>query len=87
MIVSDLKIDGILIVIEPGSPKGFRFIHDVREWFLNTYERQEASIVAPCPHHLDCPMGGPARKWCHYSQLMNRYRTSVFPRKQKSRQY
>jgi ribosomal protein RSM22 (predicted rRNA methylase) len=28
------KDNGFLILVEPGSPKGFRFIHDFRKWAL-----------------------------------------------------
>lgn len=30
-----LKPDGMFLLIEPGSPKGFRYIHDAREIFIN----------------------------------------------------
>ena len=51
-----LNENGIIIVVEPGSPKGFRFVHSFREWIINSKSRTEANIVAPCPHHLECPM-------------------------------
>ena len=38
---------GLLIIVEPGSPKGFRFIHDFRNWILQK-DRNEANIFAPC---------------------------------------
>jgi len=50
-----LRDDGVLVLVEPGSPKGFRFVHSFREWVL-AKDRSEASIIAPCPHHLECPM-------------------------------
>jgi ribosomal protein RSM22 (predicted rRNA methylase) len=46
---SRLKDNGVFIVVEPGSPKGFRFVHSFREWVLNSKTRDEANIIAPCP--------------------------------------
>ena len=51
-----LKDGGVMVVVEPGSPKGFRFMHSFRDWVINTKSREEANIVAPCPHMLDCPV-------------------------------
>ena len=50
-----VKDGGVLLVVEPGSPKGFRYINSIREWVLDK-PREEASIIAPCPHHGKCPM-------------------------------
>jgi ribosomal protein RSM22 (predicted rRNA methylase) len=51
-----LNDNGVIVVIEPGSPKGFRYIHSFREWIISSKTRDEANIVAPCPNHLECPM-------------------------------
>lgn len=64
-----LKEGGIMIVIEPGSPKGFRYVHSFREWIITTKTREEANIVAPCPHHSECPMARATNTWCHFSQI------------------
>ncbi len=48
-----------LIVIEPGTPKGFELVRSVRE---HTLER-DAHAAAPCTHNLTCPMS--ANDWCH----------------------
>mmetsp|Transcript_17926 Transcript_17926/g.30491 ORF Transcript_17926/g.30491 Transcript_17926/m.30491 type:complete len:150 (+) Transcript_17926:991-1440(+) len=63
-----LKDGGVFIVVEPGSPKGFRYVHSLREWAL-AKPREEASIVGPCPHHGTCPMAKNPDVWCHFSQL------------------
>ena len=63
-----VKDGGVLLVVEPGRPKGFRYVHSVREWVL-AKERTEASIVAPCPHHGKCPMAKNPDLWCNFSQL------------------
>ena len=47
---SRVKDEGVLLVVVPGSPKGFRYIHSLREWVL-AKSRMEANIIAPCPHH------------------------------------
>ena len=64
-----VKDGGVLLVVEPGSPKGFRYIHAIREWVL-AKDRSEASIIAPCPHHGECPVAKHPDLWCHFSQLV-----------------
>ncbi len=83
---SRLKDDGVLVVVEPGSPKGYRFIHDLREWVINTRTREEASIIAPCPHHMKCPLAEKTNDWCHFSQLSYKWDKSVLPRPSKEKQ-
>ena len=70
--------NGVLIVIETGTPRGFRFIHDVRRWIIQK-TREEATIVAPCPHHKKCPLSDKGT-WCHFDQPMGVYPKSVFPK-------
>ena len=69
-----------MVVVEPGSPKGFRFVHSFREWVIKTKSREEANVVAPCPHMLECPMARDAQSWCHFSQLTYKYPTTIFPK-------
>ena len=47
---SKVKKNGLFILIEPGSPKGYRFVNDFRNWIIKK-DRAQASILAPCPHH------------------------------------
>ena len=61
-----VKDGGIMILVEPGSPKGFRYVHDFRNWII-AKERSEACIVAPCPHHSVCPMARHPDLWCNFS--------------------
>ena len=77
---SRVKEGGVIIVVEPGSPKGFRYINDFRNWII-AKDRKEASIVGPCPHHGKCPMAKHPDLWCHFSQLTQRLPGKVFPRK------
>jgi len=61
-----LKDGGVILVVEPGSTKGFRYIHSFREWIL-AKNRDQATIIAPCPHHGKCPMAKNPDLWCHFS--------------------
>jgi ribosomal protein RSM22 (predicted rRNA methylase) len=68
--------NGLFVIIEPGSPKGFRFIHDLRTWALEK-DRSEASLVSPCPNHLKCPFAEKSNEWCHFSQQMHKFSNTV----------
>lgn len=80
-----LKDNGVFIVVEPGSPKGYRFVHSFREWILKTKTRDEANIIAPCPHQHACPMAANANAWCNFSQITIRYPNEIFPKKPQER--
>jgi ribosomal protein RSM22 (predicted rRNA methylase) len=60
--------DEVLVVVEPGTPAGFRTLLDVRRVLLES----RATVLAPCPHEADCPLG--AGDWCHFSQRLPRTR-------------
>jgi ribosomal protein RSM22 (predicted rRNA methylase) len=62
----------VLVVVEPGTPAGYRRILAARDRMLAAGLR----IVAPCPHEVACPIVG--RDWCHFSVRVNR--TSVHRR-------
>ena len=74
-----LNENGVLVVVEPGSPKGYRFIHDLRKWVIDK-PREDASIVSPCPHHMECPMATQRNSWCHFSQLSYKWSRDIFPK-------
>jgi ribosomal protein RSM22 (predicted rRNA methylase) len=61
-----VKDNGVMVLIEPGSPKGYRFVMSFRDWIV-AKDRSEASIVAPCPHHKQCPLFSRPDSWCHFS--------------------
>jgi ribosomal protein RSM22 (predicted rRNA methylase) len=56
----------VLLVVEPGTPAGYRRVIAAREIMLAAGLR----VVAPCPHQVTCPIVG--RDWCHFSVRVNR---------------
>lgn len=56
-----------LVVIEPGTPRGFATVLAARSALI----AEGAHIVAPCPHRDACPMSG-TRDWCHFAQRVER---------------
>lgn len=55
-----------LIVIEPGTPRGFAFIREIRGALL----AGGAHMVAPCPAEGACPVVDP--DWCHFAARVER---------------
>jgi ribosomal protein RSM22 (predicted rRNA methylase) len=63
------KLTGdMLVIVEPGTPAGWRRILAARTILIE----QGADIVAPCPHHAPCPLVEP--DWCHFSRRVARSR-------------
>jgi ribosomal protein RSM22 (predicted rRNA methylase) len=58
----------LLIIIEPGTPKGFHLIRKIREQLIEL----NAHLIAPCPHSFACPVQG--NDWCHFSARVERTR-------------
>jgi ribosomal protein RSM22 (predicted rRNA methylase) len=56
-----------LVVIEPGTPRGFSVVHGARSAMIAA----GAHILAPCPHANACPMAG-THDWCHFAQRVER---------------
>lgn len=59
---------GAMVMVEPGTPRGFAVIRAAREELL----RLGAAMVAPCPHAHSCPMVAPS--WCHFRVRVMRSR-------------
>lgn len=60
------KTGQILILLEPGTPKGFHFIQKAREKLIEL----GAFLLAPCPHAQNCPIT--KNDWCHFSVRLPR---------------
>jgi ribosomal protein RSM22 (predicted rRNA methylase) len=56
-----------LVVVEPGTVRGFGLVHAARSLLINS----GAHILAPCPHALACPMAA-AGDWCHFAERVER---------------
>lgn len=63
-LLSLVKQDASVLVIEPGVPRSGEFISLLRERLIPV-----GTIAAPCPHREKCPFPGGKRgtKWCHFS--------------------
>ena len=59
---------GVLVVIEPGRPRDYQRILEVRGDVLAAGGR----VLAPCPHSDECPL--PTGDWCHFSARLPRTR-------------
>ncbi len=61
--------EGLMVLIEPGTPDGWRRLLGARTLLLEA----GAALVAPCPHSQTCPIAEPG-DWCHFSQRLARSR-------------
>lgn len=55
-----------LVVIEPGTPKGFKSILDIRRYMTEN----GGYMYAPCKGNYNCPLIG--QDWCHFSVRLER---------------
>lgn len=62
------EIASTLVIIEPGTPKGFELIRKARQKLIDG----KAHIIAPCPKTTPCPMQG--SDWCHFPARVERTR-------------
>ncbi|TPK98302.1 MULTISPECIES: small ribosomal subunit Rsm22 family protein [unclassified Mesorhizobium] len=57
-----------LILVEPGTPAGWRRILAGRQQLIEA----GAHLLAPCPHAVPCPLTPP--DWCHFARRVARSR-------------
>jgi ribosomal protein RSM22 (predicted rRNA methylase) len=55
--------DGVLLVVEPGTPAGFVVVRAARDALL----AQGAYTIAPCAHDRPCPLQD---DWCHFPRRL-----------------
>lgn len=60
--------EALLVIVEPGTPAGWKRMMAVREKLLAL----GAHLAAPCPHSKPCPLVAP--DWCHFSRRVARSR-------------
>ncbi|MBL1066601.1 rRNA methyltransferase [Streptomyces sp. 7-21] len=58
---------GAVVVVEPGTPEGYRRVLAARARLLAAGLR----VLAPCPHQAACPLA-PDADWCHFSARVAR---------------
>ena len=85
-VFSKVKKNGYFVLIEYGTPKGYRFINDFRNMIIEM-SRDEVNIVGPCPHHHKCPLASLPNNWWHFSQLVRKYPKDIFPKHPREKQY
>jgi ribosomal protein RSM22 (predicted rRNA methylase) len=59
---------GAMVVVEPGTPVGYKKVLAARRFALENGGR----VLAPCPHEEACPLVAP--DWCHFAQRVERSR-------------
>lgn len=70
-LILDLYRSGVVVlIVEPGTPKGFSKILSLRGRLI----QEGAQIAAPCPHHLACPKPN----WCHFPARVERTKIHKF---------
>jgi len=47
---NQLRKGGILVYTDFGTPQGFRYMLDIKEFLLEHFKDDQPTIIAPCPH-------------------------------------
>ncbi len=56
-----------LVIVEPGTPRGYQAMLAARDHLI----QWGAEVLAPCPHHRQCPWQG-SPEWCHFGVRLER---------------
>lgn len=67
LVVNVANTAATVVVVEPGTPAGYRRVLSARRQLLHMNRR----IVAPCPHHHACPLAS-KDDWCHFGVRLSR---------------
>ncbi|MFJ6697497.1 small ribosomal subunit Rsm22 family protein [Streptomyces sp. NPDC091272] len=59
---------GAVVIVEPGTPDGYRRVLAARERLLGAGMR----VAAPCAHSAACPIDPAGTDWCHFSARVSR---------------
>ncbi len=65
------ETNGVLVLVEPGTPPGFARLKAVRKHLLAL----GASLVGPCTHDAPCPLI--ENDWCHFKVRLQRSRAHL----------
>lgn len=68
LLIEKLLSIPVLVIIEPGTPRGYERIIALRKKALELGLR----VAAPCPHNLPCPLQ--SGDWCHFAARVERTR-------------
>lgn len=66
------KCAGVVLCVEPGTPKGAAIIQFVRSQLIES----GGAVWAPCPHRGLCRCNDVGASWCHFSVRLPRSRVS-----------
>lgn len=61
-----------ILIVEPGTPKGFSNIKKIRDKFITL----GGNVMSPCPHNNSCPIT--ENDWCHFYSRVSRTKTQRF---------
>lgn len=61
----------LLVIVEPGTPRSFQRVLAARSLLIALGDRETAQILAPCPHHNQCPLAA-IGDWCHFAERVER---------------